>query len=171
MHPKGVNGIGCIIYIPFYPHVPYGIACIIYPIVFSCILWYCMYYTSHCILMYHMVLHVLYIPLYPDVPYGIACTMCRGGIVFHDFGAAHDVCLDPLVRSPGCFHVWTNWNISKRIYLQTRILRHKLSLSTMQLWWQNWYLRFKIWGLRWSRNGWMKNDRVGVIPTDCFRNF
>ena len=70
-----------------------------------------------------------------------------------------------------CFHVWTNWNISKRIYLQTRILRHKLSLSTMQLWWQNWYLRFKIWGLRWSRNGWMKNDRVGVIPTDCFRNF
>ena len=101
VHPKGVNGIGCIIYIPFYPHVPYGIACIIYPIVFSCILWYCMYYTSHCILMYHMVLHVLYIPLYPDVPYGIACTMCRGGIVFHDFGAAHDVCLDPLVPSPG----------------------------------------------------------------------
>jgi hypothetical protein len=41
--------------------------------------------------MYHMVLHVLYIRLYPDVPYGIGCTMCRGGIVFHDFGAAHDV--------------------------------------------------------------------------------
>ena len=43
--------------------------------------------------MYQMVLHVLYIPLYPHVPYGIGCTMCRGGIVFHDFGAAHDVCM------------------------------------------------------------------------------
>ncbi len=48
-------------------------------------------YKYDCILMYHMVLDVLYIRLYPDVPYGIACTMCRGGIVFHDFGAAHDV--------------------------------------------------------------------------------
>ena len=53
-----------------------------------------------------MVLHVLYIPVYPHVPYGIACTMCRGGIVFHDFGAAHDVCLDPLVRSPGVPDDW-----------------------------------------------------------------
>ena len=75
------------------------------PIVSSFILWYCMYYIydcilmypmvlhvlykSHCILMYPMVLHVLYIRVYPHVSYGIACTMCRGGIVFPDFGAAH----------------------------------------------------------------------------------
>ena len=70
-----------------------------------------------------------------------------------------------------CFHARTNWNISKRINLQTRILWHKLSLSRMQLWWQNGYLRVKIQELRWSRNGWMKNEGVGVVPDDCLRIF
>jgi hypothetical protein len=79
VHPKGVYGIACIMYIPLSPHVPYGIGCI------------------------------MYIQLSPHVPCGIACTMCRGGIVFHDFGAAHDVCLDPLVRSPGYLVQIQDW--------------------------------------------------------------
>ena len=46
VHPKGVNGIACIIYIL---------------IVSSCTLWYCMYYIHpHCLLMYPMVLNLLY---------------------------------------------------------------------------------------------------------------
>jgi hypothetical protein len=128
VHPKGVNGEW---YCMYYVH-PIVSSCTlrycmyyVHPIVSSCTLWYWMYYVHpHCILMYPMVLNLLcvsslypnvpygiecimYIRLYPDVPYGIACTMCRGGIVFHDFGAAHDVCLDPLVPARG-FHAWTN---------------------------------------------------------------
>ena len=44
--------------------------------------------ASHCLLMYPMVLDVL------CVEKGYVC------IVFPDFGAAHDVCLDPLVPCP-----------------------------------------------------------------------
>ena len=87
VHPKGVYGIACIMYIPLSPHVPYGIGCIMYiPL------------SPH---VPYGIACIMYIQLSPHVPCGIACTMCRGGIVFHDFGAAHDVCLDPLVPSPG----------------------------------------------------------------------
>ena len=96
-------------------HVLYKSYCILmYPVVLHVL------YESYCILMYPMVLHVLYIRLYPHVSYGITCTMCRGGIVFPDFGAAHDVCLDPLVRSPGIHRVHGKQTITPRVALRGR---------------------------------------------------
>ena len=65
VHPKGVYGIACIMYIPLSPHVPYGIGCIMYIPLSPDVS-----YGIECIIS---------IPLSPDVPYGIGCTMCRRG--------------------------------------------------------------------------------------------
>jgi len=64
-----------------------------------------------------------------------------------------------------CFHARTNWNISKRINVQTRWLWHKLCLSTMQQWWQTGYLPLYIWELRWSRMGEWRTTRWELFQT------
>jgi len=56
-----------------------------------------------------------------------------------------------------CFHCTDTSNFSKRIKVQSSLLRHKLSLFNMQSWWQNWYLSKNIRGLRASTRGeWRK---------------